>query len=150
MSKNGSIIPSSENIHSIVKKLKTLKELQQTLDQNGDIIKMGLLFERLKKLPQYIDWINKIEEKLASQDIAFLSNSQLLKLLELVNKNVNDILKLISDLTNPSQTINDNRKIEINIGTLDSFKELDPRSRDKIRKLFDTILLELDKDDSKD
>ncbi len=148
MSESGQIVPSPDNIRHLVNKLKTLKDLQMTLDQKADIIKIGLLFERLKKLPKYIDWIDKIEQKLAEQDITFLSNSQLLKLLDMINKNIDSILRLVNELTGSTQPVYDNRKIEINIGTLQGFRELDSQSREKIRKLFDMILNELEKEDT--
>jgi predicted RND superfamily exporter protein len=146
---NLSNLVSEEKLQDLVTKLKSLRDLQNVLENKGDLLKIGVLFEQLKKLPEYLNWINKLEEKLKKQDIDALSNAQVIKLLSLVQRNVENITNLLHELTKPPiQQIQDNRSIVINIDTKKDFEKLPPESRDKIRKVFDAVIEDLESEDA--
>lgn len=143
--KNGSQNQSLENLQNLVAKIKSLQDLENTLRAKQDVIKLGILFEQLKKLPQYLQWAGKIEKKLMDeQKIDFLSNNQLIKMLDLINKNVDRMYTLMAQLIQPQQTYIDNRKVEVNISTVKEVAQLPPVSREKIRAVIDSVIQELE------
>lgn len=142
--KNGSQDQLSGSLQNIILKIKSLQDLENTLRAKQDVIKLGILFEQLKKLPQYLQWASAIEKKLMDeQKIDFLSNTQLIRLLELINRNIDNMYNLMVQLIHPQQTYIDNRKVEVNISTVKEVEQLPPVSREKVRAVVDYIIQEL-------